>query len=123
MESLASLSDKDIKGLDTRSESISPITAITSFQRILSHFNASQKAIQQEHYNILYRVLKLSTYNGRMFALNEMISLLQHTKKAHTEYDLTCNDVGEWAKDKILPGKRSARVANRTGLRMGSEFG
>jgi len=39
-----------------------------------------------------------------MFALNEMISLLQHTKKAHTEYDLTCNDVGEWAKDKILPG-------------------
>jgi len=32
MESLASLSDKDIKGLDTRSESISPITAITSFQ-------------------------------------------------------------------------------------------
>ena len=105
MESLASMSDSDIKGLDTRSEVISPIAGITSYQSILEHFNASQKTIQQEHYNILYRVLKLSTYNGRMFALNEMISLLQNTKKAQNEFELNCNDVGEWAKDKILPGQ------------------
>ena len=34
-ESLASMSDKEVKALDTRGEFVSPITAITSFQKIL----------------------------------------------------------------------------------------
>ena len=39
-----------------------------------------QKLIQLEHFNLLYRVLKVSNYNGRMFALNEIIHLLQQAK-------------------------------------------
>ena len=78
-EYLASLTDKEIKSLDLRSDALSPLTVITSYAKILAHFRASQKALQLEHFNLLHRVLKLSTYNGRMFALNEIMTQLNST--------------------------------------------
>lgn len=102
-EYLASLTDNEIKTLDLRSDAIGPITAITSYSHILAHFRASLKAVQLEHFNLLHRVLKLSTYNGRMFALNEIMNQLNLTKSIAYDHMLTAKESAEWTKDTLLP--------------------
>ena len=49
-------------------------------KKYLINMEREQKRIQLEHFNLLHRVLKVSNYNGRMFALNEIINLLQQGK-------------------------------------------
>lgn len=103
-EYLASLTDKEIKSLDLRSDSLSPLTVITSYAKILAHFRAPQKALQLEHFNLLHRVLKLSTYNGRMFALNEIMTQLNSTKQFYSDSNkLSAKEAAEWTKEALLP--------------------
>ena len=103
-EYLASLTDKEIKSLDLRSDAFGPLTVITSFAKILAHFGASQKSLQLEHFNLLHRVLKLSTYNGRMFALNEIMTQLNSTKQFYNESNkLSAKEAADWTKEALLP--------------------
>ena len=85
------------------------LKAICAYQTILRHFDADeqlQKRIQLEQFNLLYRVIKVSTYNGRMYALNEIITLFQNANRgASFATELTASDLATWAKEKsLLPG-------------------
>ena len=110
LESLASISDSEIKKIEFQKSNlpIHPIQAILSFQAINQHFNQDerqQKIIQIEQFNLLYRVLKVSNYNGRMFALNEIIVLLQNAKLENDQTKLNSDDLALWAKNQnLLPG-------------------
>ena len=95
---LEAISDGEVKKLEfNKSQPVGPLHAIVAYQTILRHFDADtqlQKKVQLEQFNLLYRVIKVSTYNGRMYALNEIINLFQNASRGQTyPTQLTADDL------------------------------
>ena len=102
-KALCAINDSEIKKLEfNKTTPTGPLQALVAYQTILRHFEAEeelQKSIQLHQFHLLLRVIKVSTYNGRMYALNEIISLFQSAARGATyETELTAADLAQWAK-------------------------